>query len=369
MTQIYGSPGRYIQGFGELKRIRKHLEWIGKSFTVIASKNRIRSLSDMIREAFGEGFNVDFVEFGGESSRKEIARIQEIAKVENSKCIIGLGGGKVIDTAKAVAAFSDLPCVIIPTIASTDAPTGALSVIYNEDGSMESEIHYDKSPEAVIVDTEIIMKAPVKFLVAGMGDAISSYFGGRVAYANSSDNEFGAKSTELGNMICKQCYEIIIKYGHEAKIACENKVMTDALNKVIEANVLLSGLGMENGGCAADHSFYYAFCELATREEDMNHGEYVAFSVLAQLFMEGAPKEEIDEVYRFFLSVGLPVCLDDVHMDNLTDEECDVIANTILSQDGPKHYPFEITREKVLGSMWTADAIGKMYKKGDSLFL
>jgi glycerol dehydrogenase len=367
MTQIFGAPGRYIQGYGELKRIRQHLEWMGKSFTVIASKNRIKSLSSVILESFGEGFEITFVEFQGESSRKEISRIQAIANEKDAKCIIGLGGGKVIDTAKAVAAFSNLSCVIIPTIAATDASTGALSVIYNEDGSMESEVHYNKSPEAVIVDTEIIMKAPVRFLVAGMGDAISSYFGGRVAFNQYSDNEFGAKPTWLGYVICQQCYDILMKHGQAAKIACENNVMTDDLNKVIEVNVLLSGLGMESGGCAADHSFYYAFCALNTREEDMYHGEYVAFSVLAQLIMEGAPKEEIDKVYKFCLSVGLPVTLADIHMDNLTEEECDVIANVILEQDGPKHYPFEITREKVLGSMWTADAIGNLYKKGDCL--
>ena len=364
MTQIFGSPGRYIQGYGELKNVKEHIGWIGKSFLFIASKNRIASLSPMIKESFGEGYKLIFVQFNGESTRKEIARISEIAKEENCDCIVGLGGGKVIDTTKAVAGFNHIPVVIIPTIAATDAATGALAVIYNEDGSQECEAHFNESPVVVLVDTEIIMNAPARFLVAGMGDCLSTYFGARVVYDMCRKNDLGGGPTETSMALCRLSYDLLLKHGAAAKIACENKVMTPDLNKIIEANVLLSGLGMESGGGASDHAFYYGICAITTREETKYHGEYVSFSVLCMLNMEGAPKEEIDEVYKFCLSVGLPVCLEDLDLGDLNDEEMDMFVNGVLEQEGPRNHPFPITYETVLGAIKTADALGKLYKSG-----
>lgn len=367
MTQIFGAPGRYIQGYGELRNIKKHLSHLGDSFLVIASKNRTRDLGEIVKESFGEGFKIIFAIFNGESSRKEIKRLMDIAAAEGCQAIIGLGGGKVIDTTKAVGAGLNLATVIIPTIAATDAATGALAVIYNEDGSLDEEIHFSKNPDVVLVDTEIIMKAPARFLVAGMGDALSTYLGARVAYQQYKDNEYGAKPTEASMALSKLSYDLLMKHGVAAKLACEQKVMTKDLNKIIEVNVLLSGLGMESSGGASDHSFYYAFCSLTHRSEYMYHGEYVAFSTLCMLVMQGASQEELDEVLRFCLNVGLPVCLADMQLDDLTEEEFKMVAQSVLSQAGPKNHPFEVTEMDVIGAIKTADAIGKLYKKGSRL--
>lgn len=366
MTKIFGAPGRYIQGFGELRNIKKHISWLGKSFLFIASKNRINSLSPIIKESFGEGYKLIFAQFGGESTRKEIHRLIDIAKAEGCECIVGLGGGKVLDAAKGVGGIAQMPTVIVPTIAATDAATGALACIYNEDGSLDEEMHFNRSPEVILVDTEIIMKAPARFLVAGMGDALSTYFGARAVYNEYAATEFGENPTELGFSLSRLCYDILLKHGLAAKLACEQKVMTKDLEKVIEANVLLSGLGMESGGGASDHSFYYAFCALNGREETMYHGEYVSFSTLCMLVMEGAPKEELDEVFKFCISVGLPVCLKDIEFDDFTDEEYEQIAAYIV--DGGSHnHPFKITPEVVIGAIKTADAMGKIYKESSSI--
>ena len=236
--------------------------------------------------------------------------------------------------------------------------------IYNEDGSQECEAHFNESPVVVLVDTEIIMNAPARFLVAGMGDCLSTYFGARVVYDMCRKNDLGGGPTETSMALCRLSYDLLLKHGVAAKVACENKVMTPDLNKIIEANVLLSGLGMESGGGASDHAFYYGICAITTREETKYHGEYVSFSVLCMLNMEGAPKEEIDEVYKFCLSVGLPVCLEDLDLGDLTDEEFDMFVNGVLEQEGPRNHPFPITYETVLGAIKTADALGKLYKDG-----
>lgn len=95
--------------------------------------------------------------------------------------MVGIGGGKTLDTAKAIGYYQKLPVVVIPTIASTDAPTSALSVIYTEAGEFEEYLIYPKNPDMVVMDTAIIAKAPVRLLVSGMGDALSTVRGQKLA--------------------------------------------------------------------------------------------------------------------------------------------------------------------------------------------
>lgn len=367
MTQIFGSPGKYIQGYGELKNIKNHISWIGDSFLIIASENRIGDLGLLIKDSFGEGFTLIFARFDGESTRKEVKRLMDIAESEGCKCVIGLGGGKVIDTAKAVGGYLKLPVVIIPTIAATDAPTSTCACIYHEDGSLDEEINFNKNPDVILVDTEIIMKAPVRFLVAGMGDTLSTYIGARVCYRGYKNNDFGGKPTETSFAIAKLSYDLLMKHGQLAKLACEQKVMTKDLNKIIEANILLSGLGFESNGGSTDHSFYYGFCDLTNRKDHMYHGEYVSVSTLCTLILEGAPKEELDEVFKFCISVGLPVCLGDLKLDDLSEEEFKIVAGGVLRCKPTHNYPFEVSESEVIAALKTADGIGKMYKNGKSL--
>ena len=126
-----------------------------------------------------EKYGVSFVyaDFHGECSKQEVARLKEIAKENKCATIVGLGGGKAIDTAKCVNA-AKLRLIIVPTIAATDAPTSHSAVLYTEDGAFD-DYAYFTSPDVVLIDTTVIAAAPVRFLVSGMGDALSTYFEAR----------------------------------------------------------------------------------------------------------------------------------------------------------------------------------------------
>lgn len=78
------------------------------------------------------------------------------------------------DTAKALAHFMNVPVAIAPTIASTDAPCSALSVIYTDEGEFDSYLMLPRNPNMVIVDTQIVAGAPARLLAAGIGDALAT---------------------------------------------------------------------------------------------------------------------------------------------------------------------------------------------------
>ncbi|MGA2478239.1 MAG: glycerol dehydrogenase, partial [Spirochaetia bacterium] len=254
---------------------------------------------------------------------------------------------------------------IVPTAASTDAPTSALSVLYNEDGSHHGELFYESNPSILLVDSQIIADAPVRFLVAGMGDALSTLFEALANRASDSPNliyhlDGGFRSTIVGRMIAEKCYETLLKKGVMAKAAAEKHVVVEALEDIIEANILMSGLGFENNGTSAAH----AICDGVTALRECAkalHGEKVAFGVICQLVLENASSELLEEVLSFSFAIGLPITLEDL---GAKDTEATVrrIADVALHSAIDRE-PFTVSSDQVCTAIVVADALGKDFKK------
>ena len=326
-------------------------------------------------DATAEKFGVTFIpsNFGGECSRQEIARLQAVAKENGCACTIGLGGGKAIDTAKCVAQGEAL--IICPTIAATDAPTSHSAVMYTPDGAFDDYAYFKQSPSVVMIDTTVIANAPTRFLVSGMGDALSTYFEARAtARANANVNAGlpcgfregltgPAKSTMASQMMAELCYKTLLADGAKAKAACDCNVVTPALENIIETNILLSGLGFESGGLAAAHAVHDGLTVLAGTHHN-THGEKVAFGTLVQLVLENAPMEEINEVLGFCKSVGLPMCLADIGVTEITAEELQAVAEkTCIPEESVHSMPFDVTPDMVVAAIVAADKIGAAFKE------
>lgn len=285
--------------------------------------------------------------------------MRKIVVDDNIDVVVALGGGSAVDTAKATAYFKNKKVVIIPTIVATDAPCTGLSVIYNDDGTFDKYIFYPANPDAVIVDTQVIANAPTKFLVAGMGDALGTYFEARAC------QRVGAPSLENGGIthsamaLCRICYDILMENGAMAKEAVDNNLVTPAVEAVVEAATYLSGVGADNGGLAAAHSIYNGFTGLEECEKT-NHGDLVAFGTVVQLIIEKAPKSEINEVMEFMAEVGLPLTLDKV---GLTDKSRLIIACEKACAEGETIHNMvgDMTPELLESAILTADVLGRKF--------
>ena len=375
MRKAFICPAKYVQGENEILNLGYFVKTFGESALLIAHKDDVSRVKDKL-DATVNKFGVAFVEsdFGGECSREEIARLKKVAAENKCDCTIGLGGGKAIDTAKCVAQGE--PLIIVPTIAATDAPTSHSAVMYTPDGAFDDYAYFKQSPGVVLIDTKVIANAPLRFLVSGMGDALSTYFEARAtanAYANvnaglpcgyrEGDAE-AAKSTKAAMALAILCYETLLEDGLKAKQACECKVVTPALENIIEACILHSGLGFESGGLAAAHAIHDGLTILEGTHQYF-HGEKVAFGTLAQLVLENADSNEVEEVLEFCMEVGLPVCLEDIGVDKISDQELLAVAEkACIPEESIHSMPFPITVEGVAAAIMTADRIGKEYKKG-----
>jgi glycerol dehydrogenase len=363
MSRVIASPSKYIQGSGELLRIKDHIEYLGGPVLFVLGAFACTHLKAVIEESYkNSGLTVIFEQFSGECTRKEIERLRVICRKHNCAVVVGVGGGKALDTAKGVACSQDIPVISVPTIASTDAPTSAIAVTYTEDHVFDGNILLPQNPELVIVDTDVITRAPVRFLVAGMGDALSTYFEARANAASGHDNFAGGKSTNASLTLAKLCYEILIRDGLKAKLSAEKGVCSPEVENIIEANIYLSGVGFESNGLACAHSVYNAFTTLPPCHT-MFHGELVAFGTIVQLVLEKRPDEEIAEVLRFCTSVGLPVTFAELSERELTRDEIMTVAVTACSpQNFMESEPFHVTPDMMADALAAADAMGRKHR-------
>lgn len=165
-----------------------------------------------------------------------------------------------------------------------------------------------------------------------------------------------------GLNLAKLCYDTLLAYGPSAKIASEKNIVTPALNRIVEANILLSGIGFESSGLAAAHSIHNGLTALE-ETHSFYHGEKVAFGVLTGLHLTDAPPSEIATVLSFCEEIGLPTTLADIGL-----KDCDkgkllkVAEKACAAAEGIHHEAGTITPEKVLNAMIAADSMGETRK-------
>ncbi len=365
MLSVFSSPSRYTQGRNATASLGREMLSIGLRgpALLLAGGTAARLLAGTWQKTFYEA-HIEFTEhlFGGECSLAEIERVKQSAMKAKANVIVGSGGGKVLDAARAVAADLDLPVVNCPTVASSDAPCSALSVIYSDEGVFEEYRFYAKNPELVLVDTQVIAHGPARLLVAGMGDALATLFEAQTCVAGHIKNMRGGASTQSALALAELCYKTLLADGDAARRAVENHVVTPALERLVEANTLLSGLGFESSGLAAAHAIHNGLT-VVPGTHDYFHGEKVAFGTLVQLVLEGRPRSIVEEVLTFSSEVGLAVCLADIGLNEVPRETLDAIARRSTAEGETIHNePFNVTPEMVVDAIVAADAIGRDWK-------
>ena len=358
------APRRYIQGRGVLASIGKNVAEIGQRPLVIADENVWKLAGDKLADSFKEaGIEFKREVFGGVCSHREIDRITEVARKGSADIVVGVGGGTTLDTAKAAGHQAGIAWATVPTVASTDAPTSALSVVYTDDGVFEEYVFFPHNPDLVLVDTQMCANAPYRFLVSGMGDALATWVEARATAEARKSTMAGGQPTMAGLALARLSWETLIDYGFSARQAAQQHVVTPALEKVVEANTLLSGLGFESGGLAAAHAVHNGLTALDQTHHFM-HGEKVNFGTLTQFALEDRPTREFNEFVSFCMSVGLPTTFADLGLESVTKEELETVARAATVPGETIHnMPFAVTPEMVVDAMVAADSYSRAYQQ------
>ncbi len=359
------APARYVQGPDLLDHLGRFLALIPSTRpAVYISAGGLRRHGEQLLGGLRAMQIEATVEiFEGECAYAEIERAASSLRAKGTTfdSLIAVGGGKCLDAGKCVASRLAIPVVICPTIASTDAPCSALSVIYTDEGIVHGGESFPDSPAIVLVDSQLIAAAPVRFLVAGMGDALATRYEARTCYRNPAGRAvIGGRPTIAAQAIAELCAQTVFDDGVAAAEANYRGEVDAALERVIEANTLLSGIGFESGGVTAAHAVAMGFTRLPAAREDYLHGEMVAMGLLTQLALEQTV-DECEQVARFCAEVGLPTHLAQLSIDTATDGPT-LRAAMAISAETPlmDNEPFDVTPENTWAALLQADEIGRV---------
>lgn len=355
-------PGRYVQGAGATRRLGVEMMRFGNCGYVVCDPFVYDKVLPGFRKEMEARVEITVERFEGECSDEEIERLSKEAKNSGCDFVAGIGGGKTLDTVKVIGHHLGKPVIVVPTLASTDAPCSALSVIYTSEGEFKRYHLVKKNPDLVLVDTEVIAQAPSRFLRCGIGDALSTWFEADSCHRTMSGNMTGDPGSMTALALARLCYDTLLEYGQAALVSCDAHVVTPALEHIVEANTLLSGLGFESGGLAGCHAIHNGLTVLK-ETHNMFHGEKVAFGVLTTLFLTDRPAKIIDEVYNFCTSIGLPTTFDEIGLPDVTNEDLMLVGmascalgETIHNEAG------KMTPEAVMAALRTADGEGRRRK-------
>ncbi|UCE91164.1 MAG: glycerol dehydrogenase [Methanobacteriota archaeon] len=305
------AASRYIQGSGAIALLGESVAALGRRAYIIGGRTALSMTEKRIRDSLRSS-GVKVVAMDRTVKDCTYATIDSLVDAgmrAEPDFVIGVGGGRAVDTAKAVAWKLSVPSVSVGTQCATNADASAESVVYTDDREFLESVVLPRSPAVVIVDTEIIAAAPVKFLVWGMGDALSTKFEAE-AFAEAVRRRGGKPPTNTALALADSTYQSLMAYGLEAVEDLTRGAHSDAVDEVIEAVKLTSAIAFENANCALAHAIHNGLTRTGAVKRE--HGEIVAYGTIIQVAYEGRPKDEVLRIIRWCESVGLPTKLGDV---------------------------------------------------------
>ncbi len=327
----------------------------GDRVLIIGGETALEKSREKIGQALGACGRIEFHStwYGGECTYANMETLIEEVEKRESNLILGVGGGKALDTAKGVAERVAIPVITIPTIASTCAATTALSIVYTEKGDFADLYYLDHSPVHIFIDTTIIAESPWRYQWAGIGDAMAKFYETKATTRNKELSH----SAQLGKQISHLCGAPMLAYG--VKAVQDNKARVDShdlrevtLNSIISTGLVSILIGAENNGAAA-HGLFYGMTMLPEIEQHHLHGEVIAYGILFLLMMDG-DREEIRRLYPFYKEIGWPTCLGDLNLSRADISEA-VVAKALGASDMGK-MPYRVTREMLLKAIEDLEA-------------
>jgi glycerol dehydrogenase len=357
--RAFGGPHRYVQGPGALSELATLVPLYGRRPFVVADV-AVAGLRDQVTallEPYVDG--LEFAEFSGECSANQIDAMAAKAGAANTDVVIAIGGGKAIDTAKGVRILRGGAIIVVPTVASNDAPTSRLAIVYTDDHVLKEVRLMPTNPDAVVVDTSIIARAPRRFFVAGIGDALSKKFEAEQCFNSGGMNFYKARPAGLAVSIADQCYQVIRRDAISSLVAVDRREPDAAFENIVEATILLSGLGFESGGLSIAHSLTRGFSALPSLNASL-HGEQVAFGLLTQLCLEQRSAEFLADMVAFYRAVGLPMTLKDLGFAGDIRQGIRTIAQRSVAE-APylKQFVGTVSEDTLVTALTQADSLAK----------
>ncbi len=347
------APRQVIKGEGCLSQSGELIARFGQYPLVVAGKQTLTLIRPHLQQAL-EKYDLTLSEafYAPDCAESSLKRLKKTVKDQNIDFIIGVGGGKALDTAKLLASQCQMPIVTIPTSGATCAAWTALSNIYSEQGTFQYDVSLAHCPDLLILDYYIVKTAPKRTLRAGIGDAIAKWYEASVSSGTSQ-----ATLTIAAVQMARILRDILLQ---KSAAALEN-VNSEAWQEVVDATVLLAGgiggLGGANCRTVAAHAVHNGLTHLEESHATL-HGEKVAYGILVQLRLEEMIQQNQlafsarQQLLSFYKEIGLPKTLEDLGLKDLSLAQLRQIADVVCQPQSDIHrLPFPVSAELLVAAM------------------
>ncbi|WP_414570792.1 iron-containing alcohol dehydrogenase family protein [Nostoc sp. CCY 9925] len=351
------APAKLIRGSGVLQAAAAEIASLGNRPLIVAGERTLAISQENLQPILEtQQLHPAQVSYGADCCEASLESLRKAAKEHKADVIIGVGGGKALDTAKLVAQQLQLPVVTIPTSAATCAAWSALSNVYSEDGAFLYDVGLSRCPDLLILDYDLIKTAPQHTLVAGIGDAIAKWYEASVSSGHLQDTLIIAavqQARVLRDILLQKSPTALKEPGSEV------------WREVVDATVLLAGVvgGLGGAQCrtVAAHAVHNGLTHISGHGSI--HGEKVALGILVQLRLEEMLQNNQlaasarQQLLKFYAEIGLPQKLSDLGLGNITLGELQTAAEIALAPNSDIHrLPFRVALEQLMAAMVSTTA-------------
>lgn len=357
MSNLNIAPGNYITGFNNICEIGKHIKKLAVKVTILIDKNVENVIKNIYKCLENEGINFEIEYFRGECCYEEIDRIKNMISNKKSDAIVGIGGGKLLDAAKAAGYRVGVKIITVPTVAATCAAWSSHSAVYTEEGIAYEYYSIHKNPDMVFVDKKILLESPIRYTIAGIADTLAKWIE-TDAFTKSVAKK--STETEIAIFMAKKAYSEIMMYSEKALEDIEKQIFSyevEAIfNHIIFTAGLVGGIGGEACRAVAAHALNNGFTVLKDKYPNSLHGEAVAFGNIVQLILDGVEKDKINELVNFYKKVKIPYNIEQLGYGKLTENELEKVINKALYRgDTMWNLPYRVSYEMLYNAIKKAD--------------
>ena len=325
MEKIFGAPQYYVQGPGVLANIVKHMEklGVGRKVLVIVAPGVVGCAKPMFDAMAAAETHYETVVYEDSIRLSRICAL--ISSLEpDFDCIIGVGGGRAIDVAKRVKWALQTRMIAVPTSIASDASASRTAVAYGEHDEIVEDCPLF-GPECVLVDTQVIVGAPLRLFAAGMADAISKRYEYDLSVKYDTKNWYDADPVFFLEGLSVQMHEFLMQEGRYLLSCFARHEVNDTVERAVTAMLLMSRLVYDSGGLRGAHDMFEEFHDCGYGHQHL-HGEIVGFFDLVQLLLEDYPENEFEALYQLYRELGIPLKISDMGFDLSSQEKLEELT-------------------------------------------
>ena len=329
---------------------------LGKKAFIIAGKTAWKKAGEKLTKALKDAGTEYITEiWQGYPTQAQAEIYSKAAKEYGADYVIGVGGGRILDLAKAASEKAGLDIVTVPTIAATCAAWSTLSVLYTAEGKQDIYFFRKRSPILIIADKKLLLEAPERYIISGAADSIAKWY--------ELNTNFNANRNDFALRLQLAVSQVILDLNENEFIDAyiKGEVTEGLLSNTIDSNILLAGLAgsiegkVPYGGLA--HHFYNQSTQIDNPNKRL-HGEVVIFGLNVQFAAEGRPDEEIKAYLQRLKKLRLPVTLSDLGLDDkaAVREITERMSARITDYAGSGH---TLAPELIEKAIYKVDSLGK----------